>query len=139
MKRGFTLIELLVTITIVAILSLIGLTIYSGIQKSARDAKRKADVEAIAKAYEANYSAGSYPKPKDEWFGSGGIPQDPNSGDYYWNGSQSIPAAGAAYTICAKLEVKSGNSNDKGTTDGTFSFEYNSGNAGQYFCRKNLQ
>lgn len=49
---GFTLVELLVVVAIIAILSVIGLTLFSGAQKNARDARRKADVDAVASALE---------------------------------------------------------------------------------------
>ena len=41
-KKGFTLIELMIVVAIIAILSVIGVTIFAGIQKNARDAKRRA-------------------------------------------------------------------------------------------------
>lgn len=50
--KGFTLIELLVVIAILAILSMVGLALFSNVQKSVRDAKRKADLNAIVKALE---------------------------------------------------------------------------------------
>ena len=49
---GFTLVELLIVISIIAVLSVIGVTVFSGVQKSARDAKRRGDIDAIAKALE---------------------------------------------------------------------------------------
>lgn len=55
MVHGFTLIELLVVITLIAILSAIGMTTYASVQKDARDARRKLDIDAIANAMEANY------------------------------------------------------------------------------------
>lgn len=61
-KNGFTLIELLVSITIVAILATIGLTMYSGAQKSAKIAKRSEDLRAVKNALEVYYSVNkSYP------------------------------------------------------------------------------
>lgn len=51
-SKGFTLVELLVVISIIAILSVIGLTIFSGVQKGARDAKRKEDLHSLALALE---------------------------------------------------------------------------------------
>lgn len=70
-NKGFTLVELLVAITIVAILSMIALTLYSSSQKSARDAKRKEDINAISKALEQYKTAkGSYPTGcADAWSG----------------------------------------------------------------------
>lgn len=61
-KRGFTLIELLVVISIISILSVIGISIFANAQKSGRDAKRKADINAISKALEQYRTAnGRYP------------------------------------------------------------------------------
>ena len=37
---GFTLVELLVVVAIIAVLSVIGITIFTGVQKNARDARR---------------------------------------------------------------------------------------------------
>lgn len=54
-KRGFTLIELLVVISIIAILSVIGITVFTGVQKGARDARRRSDIKAIATALEIQY------------------------------------------------------------------------------------
>lgn len=55
MRRGFTLVELLVAISIIAILSTIGLAIFSGIQSKARDSIRKNDLRALATALEIYY------------------------------------------------------------------------------------
>lgn len=49
-RRGFTLVELLIVIAIIAILSAIAMVVFSGIQKSARDSKRRSDIEALAQA-----------------------------------------------------------------------------------------
>ncbi len=50
-SKGFTLIELMVAISIVAILATIGIVAFGATQKSARDAKRKGDLEDIKKAF----------------------------------------------------------------------------------------
>ncbi len=61
-NKGFTLIELMVAISIVAILSAIGLTLFTSVQKSARSAKRMEDLHAISLALEQYKLAnGSYP------------------------------------------------------------------------------
>lgn len=137
--KGFTLIELLVVISIIAILSVIGVTLFGNVQKNARDAQRRGDVEAISKAFETNATSGTatpYAIPQTSWFASGNFPKDPQGGEYFWNGAQSIPtAAKATYTICAKLESLTGNSSSAG--DGS-TFTAAAGN-GTYFCRKNLQ
>ncbi len=103
---GFTLIELLVSITIVAILAGIGVSVYSGAQATARDSKRKLDINTIADSMElyyghfkANQYAGlcqsgfqsdqvtpTYSCGK-EWFTNASLPTDPNNIDnlrYYW-------------------------------------------------------
>src|SRR5436305_1961058 len=54
---GFTLVELLVAITIVAILAVVGFTLFSGIQAQARDSNRRTEVQEIAKALETHYTA----------------------------------------------------------------------------------
>lgn len=58
-RSGFTLIELLVVVAIIAILSVIGLVAFTSVQTNARDARRRADIDAIAKALEANKDPGS--------------------------------------------------------------------------------
>lgn len=61
-RRGFTLVELLVTITIIGILSSIGLSTFTSAQKKSRDARRKNDLVTIAKALEVYYNDhGRYP------------------------------------------------------------------------------
>lgn len=54
-QRGFTLVELLVVVSIIAILSVIGIAIFTNTQVDARDAKRKGDLDALAQALEASY------------------------------------------------------------------------------------
>lgn len=51
---GFTLIELMIVITIMAILAIIAIAIYSGLQARARNAKRQGEVKALADALEVN-------------------------------------------------------------------------------------
>lgn len=75
--KGFTLVELLVVITIIAILSVIGITVFSGVQKNARDARRRGDIDALAKAAELNYSGVYYLFPDGSAFASGTVPKDP--------------------------------------------------------------
>ncbi|MDD5416011.1 MAG: type II secretion system protein [Candidatus Daviesbacteria bacterium] len=60
--RGFTLIELLVTVSIIAILSAIGLVVYSNVIKQGQDSKRQSDLRSIQSALEQYYSdQGFYP------------------------------------------------------------------------------
>lgn len=103
--RGFTLVELLVVVAIIAVLSVIGITIFSGVQKNARDARRKGDIDSISKAWELHYSAATprYPTLQASWFSSGSIPADPiNTGSYIYTGTGTNADT---YNACAALEA----------------------------------
>ena len=80
--KGFTLIELLVVVAIISILAVIGMVIFSGVQRGARDARRQSDVLAIAKAFETNKIQGStsYPLILGTWFAGAAIPADTYTG-----------------------------------------------------------
>ncbi|MBI2018651.1 prepilin-type N-terminal cleavage/methylation domain-containing protein [Candidatus Daviesbacteria bacterium] len=144
--HGFTLVELLVVISIIAILSVIGITVFGNVQQRARDARRKADIDSIAKAMEANYNTvtcvGTYCALADSFFANGKVPVDPinagttcsaNSCKYCVRTAVGAcaatdttvavgqPAAGATYIVCTSLETASGTG----------------GNT--YECRKNQQ
>ena len=112
--KGFTLIELMVVIAIIAILTSIGYSVYSGAQKSALDSRRKADIDAIAKAYEANYNPtkNKYTSLTKADFVNEKIPvppEDPNGFYQGFNGGFPAPATGqttsqaTSFLICAKL------------------------------------
>lgn len=118
-KKGFTLIELLIVITIIAVLSVIGITVYSGVQKNARDARRREDINSISKALEVHFNTttnqyctaavATYcaPQAAVTWFSSGAVPTDPSTAAQY----AGLPANGAAtYHICATLETAVGGS-----------------------------
>ena len=62
-KKSFTLLEILVVIGIIMILVGLVTTSYSTVQKKARDAKRKSDVEQVQKALEQYYSVCGYQYP----------------------------------------------------------------------------
>ncbi|MGB9613812.1 MAG: type II secretion system protein [Candidatus Margulisiibacteriota bacterium] len=116
-KFGFTLIELLVAMTILAVLMAISLVSYQGAKKSARDGKRKADLEQIRSALEI-YRTDCKTYPTSLNFGSPltgtteicagntymeEVPKDPGSCNY------SYTRSGAnSYTLCASLEVGGG-------------------------------
>lgn len=67
-RRGFTLIEILVTVTVIALLTMVGVVSYSATNKRSRDSKRKSDIEQMRQALEM-YRAdnGSYPAPAVGW------------------------------------------------------------------------
>lgn len=84
-KQGFTLIELMVVVSIIAILSVVGVAVYSEISSKARDAKRKSDIKAIATAIEIKYDTVNkkYRCPIDpaKAFSGGVVPTDPMNGE----------------------------------------------------------
>lgn len=118
-KVGFTLIEVLVTIMIIGILSTIVTFAVRQAQQSARDGKRKSDLETIAAGLEL-YRAECNRYPATAGFLTSGtlsgstppstctgtyitnVPTDPQpSQSYYYvpNGS------GSSYALCARLET----------------------------------
>lgn len=126
--QGFTLVELLVVVSIIAILAVVGLTVFGSVQKNARDVRRQSDIEAIAKAMETNYSetTGRYVNLAASMFSGGVIPTDPLSGSSncgarpckYCSRSAAgeclvgdptvgaaVPAAGTLYYVCTNLET----------------------------------
>lgn len=133
-KKGFTLIELMVVVAIIAILSLIGITSFNIIQKNARDARRRGDINAISKAWESHYQRTSpyYPILLPGWFIGNKIPKDPTSSASYTYTGANEGADGDTYIVCAGLENGGGNASDASGADAT------STNS-NYYCMKNQQ
>jgi len=99
---GFTLTELLIVIAVLGILTCIGLVIYTNVQRSARDSRRKADVKAITTAMEIQYgTSGNYMVPlTGENFANGAVPVPVEGGSYitaYGEGNKG-------FQVCAALE-----------------------------------
>lgn len=151
---GFTLIELMVVISIIAFLAVIGIAAYSNAQKTARDGRRKADIDAISQAMESAYNStsGAYTiTSANTWtqanfgtsFSSGQIPVDPSAG------SSTCLTHACTYTVvatntnkgfsaCAALEVSTGNASAmNGGTNGQPT--YTSDNAQPYYCKSSQQ
>lgn len=139
--KGFTLVELIVAISIVSVLSTIGLVIYTQSHQSARDSKRKTDIleiqkaleqyYAINKAYPANLSgAGSY-------FQSGSTPVPPSGNyNYYYKVPDSTTCSEEKYILCTPLLEKPGNTATRSTLPSNSCTE-NAGTPGAnntYFC-----
>jgi len=114
---GFTLIELLVAISIVAVLSTIGFSVYQGIQAKARDSIRKRDLNNLATALEiyaqhnGSYISGitTCPQSTDTTstfytniasnMSDNVVPKDPKGTFYCY-----LSANGSTYTLCVDLE-----------------------------------
>jgi general secretion pathway protein G len=128
-RRGFSLIELMVATTILAILSVMGIVSYGTVNKRARDAKRKSDLEQVRSALEFYRSSnGFYPTGSDKSFvamstldtedGNGplvptylpSIPMDPKSSDStpvpYFYAPIGTVAPFYSYCICGNLEIE---------------------------------
>ena len=136
MKNGFTLIELLVGVSIAAVLALVGLVLFTDLQKNGRDTKRKKDIDAVATALETRYTYSSspkYPTIDDTLFANGIVPKPPGGtteADYYYSGV-TTSAGGDTFKICALLEKSTGNADaDK---------NYINTNNGKYYCRSSQQ
>jgi len=122
MKKGFTLMEILISIAIIAILTAIGIVSYTSINRNARNAKRRTDVEQLRSAYEL-YRAdnGYYPSrsassmgdaslllsnpvdpPFDTYMSS--IPVDPKGLQYKIQVINEIDGEYYGYCIAAAME-----------------------------------
>jgi prepilin-type N-terminal cleavage/methylation domain-containing protein len=118
-RKGFTLIELLITMTIIAILSGVGVGSFMGSQKRGRDIRRQSDLNQYRIALEnyASVNGGVYPSSTyngTTTAGSGifstsssplasyisGFPADPQSGTYYY----VADASGLNYVLQACME-----------------------------------
>lgn len=108
-SSGFTLVELLVVVAIIAILSVIGITVFSGVQKNARDARRRGDIDAIAKTLEVNKTPTlqTYNVLANNQFSAGTIPADSINGSavYCVNTSTTVGAPPAVPTTWANTSA----------------------------------
>ena len=112
-QRGFTLVELLVVITIIALITTIGLVIYQSSVRKGRDGRRQTDLEQIRSALELYRSdIGNYPADLSPLSPNylQVLPSDPKGNTYKY-----APASGATpitYSLCAHLEASSDQTTD---------------------------
>lgn len=101
-KKGFTLLELMVVMAILAIIVVVGISIYSGIQKNAQDTEKRLEIAQIAKTQELNYdsASGMYQPINGSDFSGGTIPTPPEGGNY----AGILAAPAPAFGICATLQ-----------------------------------
>lgn len=140
-NKGFTLIELMVVVTIIAFLAVIGMVSFTNVQAQARDGRRRADIDAIATALEANRDplAGIYPAYVATIFADAKIPVDPINATYntfsyvYTTNTNIVSSDSKTFLVCARLEKANGNfTNAGGATPA-------SGSTATYYCRKSQQ
>lgn len=101
-KRGFTLIELLVVMLIIGLLAGLSLFAMGGARESARDGRRKADLEAFRSALEiykadCDYYPDSFPAPDDSLDG-GDSPCTVGASNVYIKAVSDDPLSGRDYT-----------------------------------------
>ncbi|HUV72182.1 MAG TPA: prepilin-type N-terminal cleavage/methylation domain-containing protein [Clostridia bacterium] len=101
-RGGFTLIELLVVISIIGVLIALSFVGFNQARKSARDSKRKADLEQIRSALEIyRNDQKTYPSslPQLETDYMADVPSDPSNYSYPYSGITN------SYCLCAFLET----------------------------------
>lgn len=142
-QKGFSLIELLVVATIIIVLSTIGVVSFSSSGKTARDNRRKADIEMVRQALVLHRNEqGGYPtisanNPKDRYGGmvdmlaDGGYlsdptPLDPKNDDIYYYGYTST-YQNPTFCLCAELETDKGNKTSR-SCEGSYL------TSGQFYC-----
>jgi prepilin-type N-terminal cleavage/methylation domain-containing protein len=160
-KRGFTLVELMVAISILALLSAIGIVFYGQAELSARDSKRQQDIREIQNALEQYYTlnrafpnlaangttaanlyatAGNWPV---NFFQSGAVPVNPRDSAHYTYYNCAAPAR---YVVCAQLEACDNKCNRTNFTSfdacGSTNFSASDNTSpigtGGYFCASTL-
>ncbi|OGM68647.1 hypothetical protein A2962_04755 [Candidatus Woesebacteria bacterium RIFCSPLOWO2_01_FULL_39_61] len=143
---GFTLIELLTVMSIIAILAAISIFSLNGARESGRDAKRKADLEAVASALElykadCNYYPNTIPAAGNQFTGTAcglganiymeAIPGDPLAGQaYFYEPLSCVVANCTRFRFWAALE-------DPGTTPSACTGSPTCGGATCNFCVTN--
>ncbi len=131
-KKGFTLVELMVVISIIALLSAIGIVFYGQAELSARDSKRQSDIKEIQNALEQYYTLNrSYPGGAScptivstmttiaSYFGQGVPPSDPRPNSFpapyspydYTFCPCTTNSPPTRYLICTRLESPQGKAN----------------------------
>src|SRR3989338_5224148 len=96
-RNAFTLIELLITISIIAVLTVIGFASFTTFLKNSRDAKRQSDLKFIQTALEQYFadqkyypltvnSSQSLSSPSGNRTYLSTVPSDPSGGGYLYEG-----------------------------------------------------
>jgi prepilin-type N-terminal cleavage/methylation domain-containing protein len=168
-KAGFTLIELMVVIAIIGILMAAGLVAFTNAQKNGRDARRRADIQAMGKAFEQYYNdnngnyinaqsgavstgAGWTARVPAVYFSTGQLPLDPLNNTTYRYQFRSVTTVTGApnptrFCVAARLENPNGNCNsvtvtasDNNYADPLFArCEFVTPGTGTSFCVQSVQ
>lgn len=107
---GFTMIELLVVTTIIIVITSIGLVSYTSANRSARNGKRKADLEMVRQALVLyRTDNGTYPSTSNfadmlstisDYTSANSVTDPKNEGSYIY----SYTSDGVVFTLTANLE-----------------------------------
>src|SRR5258708_6053660 len=139
-QKGFNRVEVLILLTIVITIIILFLNFALDVQKSARDSKRRGDIESIAKQLEVHFNriasqfcsdvnTDTYCKPQDSWFSKEKVPIDPLTGQPYIN----LPKDGdKKFMVCAKLEKEKGSLQEQSAVA-------MGANSGYYYCSSSQQ
>lgn len=124
-SQGFTFIEMLVVVTLIGILSLIGVANFRVANQKARDGRRQGDLQQVRAALELYRTdeniyptTGNLSLLEPDYIGT--IPPDPTTGYLYVYTS----ATGATYTLCSGLELGTTTQTGCGTGCGTATCRY---------------
>jgi len=85
MNKGFSLVELMVAMTIIVVVTAVGMVSFTGINKRSRDGKRVSDLKKVAMALEIyRQEVGNYPADLSSLVSDyvDSIPTDPKSFTY---------------------------------------------------------
>lgn len=144
--KGFSLIELLVVVAIIGFLSAIGMAVYADVQARSRDAKRKADIDSIAKVLEIHKTdEADYQSLDLTWFGSSeGLPTTDPKGKPYCLSTSATSDPLSTWVACSDISaswvpVDAGVPAAGATSWRVCTFLENPAPTGEVYCRYSVQ
>lgn len=128
---AFTLIEVLVVATIIIVLASISIGSFAGASKSARDAKRKSDLETIKQALVLyKTQIGSYPTDVSSLTGAVNYISPPFPVDPVGGGTYQVDLDTDSFCFCATMDSPKGN---KATLNCTTN-DWVANSSGTHYC-----
>lgn len=146
------MIELMVAITIVAIMSVAGIIVYTQVQQNARDTKRREDINAIATALEGQKdpTTATYASITAANFPTRAIPRDPTGSTVFYCisasalGDNTVPSVPTSWTARENCPVNYNLFNTGNEMNGRAAWTIcalleRGANPGNIVCRSNSQ